>query len=120
MRGVLQMAVMDELIENDPTAKIKNAKVQKEPPDPLTLLDEVETILADMVEHKLDQVANYFETAFFTGMRPSEQIAVEWSDYARKDGLLRIHRTRVWNNYLGGEGGIRTRERNGLPSETRG
>lgn len=95
MRGVLQMAVMDGLLEHDPTAKIKNAKVQKEPPDPL-MLDEVEMILADMAEHKLDQVANYFETAFFTGMRPSEQIAVEWSDYARRDGLLRIHRTRVW------------------------
>jgi hypothetical protein len=37
-------------------------------------------------------VATYFETAFFTGMRPSEQIAVEWSDYARKDGLLPMRR----------------------------
>jgi len=41
MRGVLQMAVMDWLLDDDPTAKIKNAKVQKEPPDPLTL-DKVE------------------------------------------------------------------------------
>jgi hypothetical protein len=31
------------------------------------------TILGDLVERELDQVANYFETAFFIGMRPSEQ-----------------------------------------------
>jgi integrase len=69
--------------------------VQAEPPDPLTM-DEVELVLVDLATRVDPQTANYFEVAFFTGLRPSEQIALHWIDYARKEGRLRVHRARVW------------------------
>jgi integrase len=65
-----------------PRAKIKNAKVQKDEPDPFDL-DEVEAILADLAAHSVVE-ADYFEFAFFTGLRASEQIAVTWRDHDRK------------------------------------
>lgn len=93
-RAVFAYAEDDGLLDRNPTSNVKNAKVQRDEPDPFTL-DEVEDILADLREHS-EVDADYFEFAFFSGMRPSEQIALTWRDYDRKRGLLRVERARVW------------------------
>ena len=95
LRRILAAAMDDGVIKENPALRIHNAKVQTEPPDPLTM-DEVELVLADLATRVDPQTANYFEVAFFTGLRPSEQIALHWLDYARKEGRLRVHRARVW------------------------
>jgi integrase len=41
-----------------------------------------EQILADLGAHTPEPVVNYFTAAFFTGIRPSELIAIRWSDVA--------------------------------------
>ena len=82
-------------MERSPIEKVKNAKVQKEPPDPFSL-DEANLIIDDLRKHAGEAVGDYFEFAFFTGVRASEQIALEWKDYDRKRGLLRVARARVW------------------------
>lgn len=94
-RGVFEYAFLDDLIERDPTDKIKNAKFQSPPPDPFDL-EEVETILAKMRQRYDEQIVNYFEFAFFTGMRPSEIIALTWDDIDRRKRIARVHHVRVW------------------------
>lgn len=80
--------------DENPTLKIKNATVQKDEPDPFEP-DEVQFIVDDLRKHSPED-ADYFEFAFFTGLRASEQIAVQWRDYDSQRGLLRIKRARVW------------------------
>ena len=51
--------------------------MQKEPPDPFTL-EEAEVILGYLKNEPVFH--NYFELAFFSGMRTSELIALTWQD----------------------------------------
>jgi integrase len=94
LRRILAAAMDDGVIKENPALRIHNAKVQTQPPDPLTM-DEVERVPADLATRVDPQTANYFEVAFFTGLRPSEQIALNWMDCARKEGRLRVHRAGV-------------------------
>lgn len=90
LRQVFEMAYLDGIIDKIPTERIVNSKVQKAPPDPFEL-HEVDDILGKL---KQEQVANYFEFAFFTGMRPEEIIALQWGDIDFNAGLVRVQRTR--------------------------
>lgn len=95
-RGVFAYADDDGALQGpSPVAKVKNAKVQRDEPDPFEP-DEVRAILADLHRRADPQDADYFEFAFFTGLRASEQIALEWRDYDRARGLIRVRRARVW------------------------
>jgi integrase len=95
LRAVFAHALADHEITIDPTLLVKNSKVQTSPPDPLEL-DEVDALLAHMRTKYHAQVVNYFEVAIFTGMRPSEQIALRWTDFATRSGELRVQRACVW------------------------
>src|SRR5205823_606772 len=79
LRGVFALAKKDHAINDDPAAELENSKVQVPEPDPFEL-HEVELILADLAVHTPEPVVNYFIAAFFTGIRPSELIAIRWSD----------------------------------------
>lgn len=94
LRRIFEMAYLDGLIEVNPAARIKNAKAQKPPPDPLTL-EEVEAVLAYLRETLPAPVANYFEFAFFTGLRTSELIALTWEDIDFRLRLARVQRAKV-------------------------
>lgn len=92
LKNVFDLAHTDGIIDSNPAAKIKNAKVQKPEPDPLTL-EESEIILEWM--NREPQWKHYFEVAFFTGMRTSELIALRWSDVDFHNKTVRVHRARV-------------------------
>ncbi|NNM68052.1 MAG: DUF3596 domain-containing protein [Spirochaetales bacterium] len=94
LRQVFDLAFLDGVIETNPTERIKNSKVQKEPPDPLTAL-EVEKVL-DYLKRYPQQVGNYFRWAFFTGLRPSESIALKWGDVDWSRGLVRVCRAKTF------------------------
>lgn len=94
-RRAFDFAVADEVLDRSTIDTVRNAKVQKEPPDPFTL-EEADAITTDLRAKASDVVADYFEFAFFTGLRASEQIALDWKDYDRARGLLRVSRARVW------------------------
>lgn len=94
LRQVFEMAFLDGLIDSSPAVRIKNAKVQKEPPDPLTA-DEVDAVLAHMQKYDA-QIVNLFEFSFFTGMRPSEVISLRWGDIDQMRGLARVKRARTF------------------------
>ena len=63
-------------------------------PDPFDR-DEMERIMTYMQSHFDEQVWNWYEFAFGTGMRPSEQIVVYWSDIDWKRRTIRVQRARV-------------------------
>jgi integrase len=94
-RRAFAFAVDDQIIDRSPCETIRNSKVQKDPPDPFDL-GELDTLLKDVARHDGEEAADYFEFAFFTGLRASEQIALRWPDYDRGKGLLRVQRARVW------------------------
>lgn len=94
LRSVLELAVLDGVIDSNPASRIKNAKVQKEPPDPLTM-EEVELVLRHMQKYDA-QIVNLFEFSFFTGMRPSEVIALRWGDIDHHRELARVKRARTF------------------------
>lgn len=94
LRSVMEMAYLDGVIDANPAERIKNAKVQKEPPDPLSA-EEVEAILKHIQKYDA-QIVNIVEFSFFTGMRPSEIIAIRWGDIDHARGLARVQRARTF------------------------
>ena len=78
LRGTFLLAGRDIKGLDNPLDGIENAKSQKPPPDPLEI-DEMERILK-WINKKNHEVANYFEFAFLTGMRPEELIELRWGD----------------------------------------
>lgn len=94
LRQVFETAFLDGVIATNPAERIKNAKVQKEPPDPLTA-EEVNSILDHMGKYD-QQIVNFMEFAFFTGLRPSEAISLRWGDIDQVRGLARVKRARTF------------------------
>lgn len=96
LRAVFAAAVADEIIpeKSDPTAKLKNAKHQAAEADPFDP-EERDLILARMADRLPEAVWNYYEFAFYTGLRPSEQIVVRWPDIDWRHRTVKIHRAQV-------------------------
>lgn len=92
LKAVLDMAHMDGLIEVNPSSRLKAAKTQKTEPDPFSL-EEVEVILEWM--NREPQWRNYFEFAFFTGIRTSELIALRWADVDFRGKSVRVDKAKV-------------------------
>lgn len=94
LRGVFAAALDDEIIDRAPTLNIKNLKHQSPKPDPFRA-EEMEAIIASLYDRYDPQVAHWYEFAFGTGLRPSEQIVVRWGDIDWNGGAIRIERARV-------------------------
>jgi integrase len=59
-------------------------------------LESAERLLAELLEDWGEGWANFFEFSFFGGgMRPSEQVALEWSDFDASKGEILVERARV-------------------------
>lgn len=95
-RIVFALAVKDGAIAENPAKKVDFLKLQDSEPDPFAL-DEVELILPRLAERWGPEIADYYEFAFFTGMRPNEQIEVQWPDVDLRKRTARISRGRVVN-----------------------
>jgi integrase len=100
LRQVYQAALDDEILEKSPLANIKNLKHQGPLPDPFDP-EEMELILSGLAERHDERVWCWFAFAFFTGLRPSEQIAVQWSDVDRRSQTIRIQRALVRSEIKG-------------------
>lgn len=77
LRASLELAVMDKVLRENPCANIEAATWQKEDPDPFDL-EEVEKIVAYMRQNYHASIANMVETRFFTGVRTSEMVGLQW------------------------------------------
>lgn len=109
LRGLFTLATRDKLIAEDPMTGIENMDLQDPLPDPLTL-EEAERVLADMREHYHYQVVNYFDFAFFAGMRPEEQIALKWQDIDWELGTARVERAKSFRGEVTPVKGYKARD----------
>lgn len=90
LRSIFDDAFGDELIDRNPTARIKNLTVRQEDPEPFTPAER-SAILKELP----DQAANLVEFALWTGLRTSELIALEWGDIDWGLGVVRVRRAWV-------------------------
>lgn len=93
LRGVFELICKADRHLRNPVDGIENLKVQTAPPDPFSA-EEVEAILV-AVRKRGEAEADYFEFAFFAGLRPSEQIALLWRDVDLRSGIVKVRRARV-------------------------
>ena len=90
LRSTLKDAYLDGIIERDISARIRNLSHRTEEPNPFTP-SEIKLIL----EHAEEQTRNLFQFAFWTGMRTSELIALEWGDVDFQRGVVKVIRASV-------------------------
>ncbi len=90
LRGTLSLAFRLGKTRTDLSIEVtQRPKEQAEGPDPLGR-DEIARLLAAAGDW-----CNYFEAAIFTGMRPSEQIALRWADVDLKKRTITVRAARV-------------------------
>jgi integrase len=90
LRGVLSLAFRMGKTRTDLSLEvIQRPKEQEEGPDPLGR-DEIARLLDAAGDWR-----NYFEAAIFTGMRPSEQIALRWADVDLRKRTITVRQARV-------------------------
>jgi len=68
---------------------IHDLREERREPDPFSL-DEVTKLLTDGLHTEWER--RYFEVAFFTGLRPSEQIGLQWDDIDGSRQLICVRR----------------------------
>jgi len=97
LRAVLEQAVNDDLIETNPLDKVvlskllnKNSKISKFSVDPFST-EEIHKIL----DNAQAQTRNLFQFAFFSGLRTSELIALEWGDIDWLNDVVHVSRAVV-------------------------
>jgi len=91
--GLVRYGIKAKLIrDHDTLEAIEMVKVQKPGPDPLTR-DEVAAILGRLARDP--SIERYFRFAFYTGLRPSELIALSWADVDLRRGMVRVQRAKV-------------------------
>jgi len=97
LRAIIDQALSDEIIEKNPLTHIKLSKLlNKETSqsehtiDPFTI-KEIDAILKSADNH----LKNLFQFAFYTGLRTSELIGLEWGDIDWGAGLVTVSRAVV-------------------------
>lgn len=94
LRQGVQLAVLDKVLADNPVAGIERASHQKPPVDPFTR-DEVEKILAYMAKHYPEQIHNYTEFKFFTGLRTSESFGLQWQKVDLASAYVQVSEANV-------------------------
>ena len=97
LRGAIELALNDELIDDNPLDRVKLKKILSQEaydveaePDPFSA-SEILTLL----ETYPGQVRNVFQFAFYSGMRPSEIIALRWESVDWLAMLIKVERSRT-------------------------
>lgn len=93
LRGVFALACKALRIA-DPTEGIDNLKIQRPEPDPFSA-EEVEVVLDQLRRSEGEEMADWFEFAFFAGLRSSEQVALKWANVDLRAGTIVVKDTQV-------------------------
>jgi integrase len=97
LRRAFKFGYRDYPEKYNPTYSLKSARVLKKDRtkiDPFTIRD-AETLIAAIHRDWGEAQGNYDEFRFFTGMRPSEQIALLVADFDTARGTLNVTKARV-------------------------
>lgn len=95
IRGVFELAVLDKQIATNPCDGLEHATVQEKAPDPFSL-KEVAQVLAGLRKWYSEQIVNYVQFQFFSGLRTSEAIALAWDDVDFNAGEVLVHEVVVY------------------------
>jgi integrase len=98
LRALFAKAAKAEKFD-DPTLGLKNQKRQKKAPDPFDD-QEREAILDYMRDNLPEQVWTFYEFAFFSGMRPEEQVALTWDHLDLRTDQIKVEQTRSFRGQL--------------------
>jgi integrase len=90
LKGALRSEFQDGIIDRDVSAQIPSFSHPTKEPDPFSP-QEINSIL----KHCDVQTRNFFQFAFFSGLRTSELIALEWSDVDFQRGVVHVRRASV-------------------------
>ncbi|MFZ5557060.1 MAG: tyrosine-type recombinase/integrase [Pseudomonadota bacterium] len=90
LRQIMGDAFADGAIERNPVDRVKNLPNRLEEPDPFTPEE-----IAKILDALPAQGRHFFQFAFWTGLRTSELIALEWGDVDWNKGVLRVRRASV-------------------------
>lgn len=88
LKQMLQYAYKAKLLREPLHEHIEFRTAQAPGPDPFSL-DDIEVLLAKMPG---DRARNFYEFAFFSGLRPSEQIVLPWANVDLRNGVARVDR----------------------------
>jgi integrase len=97
LRRAFDFGFQDHPEHHNPARALKSARIgKKDRPaiDPFSIQD-AETLIAAIHREWGEAQGNYEEFRFFTGLRPSEQIALVVTDYDAKNGVLSVTKARV-------------------------
>ncbi len=97
LRRAFKFGYRDYPAKYNPAYSLKSARILKKDRtkiDPFTIQD-AETLIAAIHRDWGDAQGNYDEFRFFTGMRPSEQIALLVADFDTARGTLSVTKARV-------------------------
>jgi integrase len=97
LRRAFKFGYRDHPERHDPTLGLKSARIRKKDRpviDPFTI-QEAEALIAAVHRDWGEAQGNYDEFRFFTGLLPSEQIALVVSDFESDEETLTIKRARV-------------------------
>lgn len=95
LRGILNLEYRGPRTIENPMIGIENLAVVKKPPDPLTT-DERDQVLAELAKRYDERIYAYFLFAFYTGMRPEEQIALLPGDIDWNRETVMVQRVRTF------------------------
>ena len=97
LRRAFDFGYLDYPERRDPAASLKCARIGKNDRpliDPFSIQD-AEVLIAAIHQDWGEAQGNYDELRFFTGLRPSEEIALVVTDYDAAHGVLSITKARV-------------------------
>jgi integrase len=89
LRDGLALAVKDKLLTANPVDDVPRAKHQKPLPDPFSR-EESECIISEAARADEGQIHNMVETWFWTGLRTSEILGLEWANVDFPSGTALI------------------------------
>lgn len=89
LREGLQQAVLDRVIQENPTQHIEAVDHQSPEIDPFTA-DETEAIIEDFRKHYPAAIYNLVEWWFFTGVRTSEMAGLRWPQVDFAGNYVRV------------------------------
>lgn len=97
LRRAFNFGYLDYPERGDPAASLKCARIGKNdrpPIDPFSIQD-AEVLIAAIHQDWGEAQGNYDELRFFTGLRPSEEIALAVTDYDAAHGVSSVTKARV-------------------------
>jgi integrase len=90
LRQSLDRAVAKGWLEENPARNIDLLREDKPEIDPFSL-SEVQTFVSEGLDDDADR--RYFRVAFFTGLRPGEEIGLQWDDIDWRRQTIRVQRS---------------------------